>query len=88
MERRQPADTRPLDSPELPQFWGSGICQLAKEGDRKARLVARGSHGQVGGKMFPTGKMALLCPWPWLGAIEEGAAWGWGRGAGGERGRL
>lgn len=25
---------------------------MAKEGDRKARLVFRGSHGQVGGKVF------------------------------------
>lgn len=26
---------------------------MAKEGDGKARLVAGGSHGQVGGKVFP-----------------------------------
>lgn len=67
---------------------------MAQEGDGKASLEGRGSHGQVGGKVFSSWEvglaLSLATGWgsPAGMAPDEAAVWGWGRGAGGEGGRL
>lgn len=59
---------------------------MAKEGDRKARLVSRGSHGQVGGKVFPYWETGLalslavrggvLLKWFWMSVLPGDEAEG------------
>lgn len=84
------ADTWPLNSPELPQFWGSDICQMAKDSDEKPGWWLGAAMGKSEERCFLTHCKDLSVRWenPSEMSMDGGAAGPWGQGAGAASGTL